>query len=228
MTTHVLAIERVGVDQSVVVVASALASVLHAGVRVMELPTSHHDEDVHRALLALAEPDVAAGVLADGDIAAALCWRVARAATKPIALVPRRATPERTVIGRVLLPLDGTPESAAAVAPTMELFASTGADLVVLHVFERSNVPKFWDQATHAQRAWESEFLSRHCPHGGVRMELRTGLPGQNILDVAVDERVDLITLGWSQQVDPGRARTVRRIVADADVPVLLLPIADG
>jgi len=35
-----------------------------------------------------------------------------------------------------------------------------------------------------------------------------------------------MIALGWSQQLDPGRARTVRRALLDAVVPVMLVPTA--
>ena len=62
----------------------------------------------------------------------------------------------------------------------------------------------------------------------GVRLELRTGVAGERVLDVAEAEGADMIALGWSQQLDPGRARTVRRAVLDAVVPVMLVPMASG
>ncbi|GAA3515918.1 hypothetical protein FHR32_006066 [Streptosporangium album] len=46
------------------------------------------------------------------------------------------------------------------------------------------------------------------------------------MIGVAAEEDIDLITLGWSQYGGAGRARTVRGIVADADVPVMLIPAA--
>jgi hypothetical protein len=98
--------------------------------------------------------------------------------------------------------------------------------VVVLHVFDASTVPRFWDQAAHARRAWEEEFMTRFCAQPGARLELRSGAAGQQVVDVAATEGVDLITLGWSQRLDPGRAQTVRRTVLEAAVPVMLVPLA--
>ena len=78
------------------------------------------------------------------------------------------------------------------------------------------------------RRAWAEEFLARYCAQPEVRLELRTGVAGEHVLDVAEAERADMIALGWSQQLDPGRAHTVRRAVLDAVVPVMLVPIAPG
>ena len=109
-----------------------------------------------------------------------------------------------------------------------EQFARAGVDLVALHVFDAETVPRFWDQAAHARRAWAEEFLARYCAQPGARLELRTGVAGERVLDVAEAEGADMIALGWSQQLDPGRARTVRRAVLDAVVPVMLVPMASG
>ena len=111
-------------------------------------------------------------------------------------------------------------------AETVEQFARAGVDLVALHVFDAETVPRFWDQAAHARRAWAEEFLARYCAQPGMRLELRSGVAGEHVLDVAEAERADMIALGWSQHLDPGRARTVRRTVRDAVVPVMLVPMA--
>ena len=62
-------------------------------------------------------------------------------------LVPPGAKVRRPAIRRVLLPLDGTPESAVAVADTMGLLACAGVDLIVLHVFDAATVPRFMAEA---------------------------------------------------------------------------------
>ena len=149
-------------------------------------------------------------------------------ASKPVVLVPPGAKVRRPAISRVLLPLDGTPESAAAVAGTMGLLARAGVDLVVLHVFDAATVPRFWDQAAHAHRAWAEEFLARNAAAAGARLELRSGSPGEQVVEVAGAEQADLIALGWSQHLDAGRSRTVRRSVLHAGVPVLLVPAGGG
>jgi nucleotide-binding universal stress UspA family protein len=174
----------------------------------------------------LDKPASVLGVLARDEPTPSTWRRVVRDAAKPVIVVPEMAEPSRPMISRVLVPLDGTPEAAGAVAEAVGLFAGAGIDVVVLHVFDASTVPRFWDQAAHARRAWEEEFMTRFCAEPGARLELRSGEAGQQVVDVAATEGVDLITLGWSQRLDPGRAQTVRRTVLEAAVPVMLVPLA--
>jgi hypothetical protein len=136
------------------------------------------------------------------------------------------ATRRPLVVARVLLPLDGSAEGAAAVAPTARLLADAGVDLVVLHVFDKVTVPRCWDQAAHARDCWEREFRARYCPQPGARLQLRTGVAGDQVVTVAEQEHVDLIVLGWSQRLDPDRAATVRRTLGLAHVPVMLMPVS--
>jgi hypothetical protein len=56
-------------------------------------------------------------------------------------------------------------------------------------------------------------------------MTLRSGVAEESIADVARDERVDLVALAWSRQLDPGRAKIVRSTLRHAGVPVLLVPV---
>jgi hypothetical protein len=37
----------------------------------------------------------------------------------------------------------------------------------------------------HARKSWVEEFLTRYCNQPNARMELRSGTPGEHILDVA-------------------------------------------
>ena len=142
--------------------------------------------------------------------------------------MPAAHGPWPQLIGRALIPLDGTPESATAVAKTIRLLAHAGVDLVVLHVFDATTVPKFWDQPGHAAQVWQNEFLARYCDQPGARIRLRSGVLGEHVVDVvdvAATEHVDLIALGWSRRLYEDRAHTIRRTLHDADVPVLVVPI---
>ncbi|MEC3953730.1 hypothetical protein VMT65_11855 [Nocardia sp. CDC153] len=56
---------------------------------------------------------------------------------------------------------------------------------------------------------------------------LRSGVPGEHVVDVAA-EKADMIVLGWSQQLLPGRARIVRKTVVAESVPVMLVPVGAG
>jgi nucleotide-binding universal stress UspA family protein len=170
---------------------------------------------------ALHQPRTVSCVLASGEL-----WQhVARQSAKPVVLVPAEAQDQPPRIRRVLLPLDGTAQSASAVADTAEQLARGGAELVVLHVFDAQTVPKFWDQHAHAGQAWGQEFLARYCALPGARLELRSGAAAEHVVKVAGAEQADMIALAWSQRLEPGRALVVRQAVLDTGVPVLLVPM---
>ena len=226
--THVLAVLGGGMaDVSVTGTAEVVAKIAHAQVRRVSLAADLSAEGAAAAVLrALHSPSGVLAVLAGDEPSRPVWRRVVQHSARPVILVPAAARGRRRQMRRVLVPLDGTAESAAAVAETVEQFARAGVDLVVLHVFDAETVPRFWDQAAHARGAWEEEFLARYCAQPGVRLELRSGVAGEHVLEVAEAERADMIALGWSQRLDPGRARTVRRAVLDAVVPVMLVPLA--
>lgn len=210
-------------------VTTALARTLHLNMEQRGLPAEADDVSA-AVLLALEDPNVRLAVLPySPGHAARLVSEVIRHCPKPVVLVPvGRGTMTPELISRILVPLDGTVESAETVAATVALFAASGADIVVLHVFDQTTVPKFWDQSAHARKSWDEEFLARYCKQPDARLELRTGSPGQSILDVAATEHADLIALGWAQNLSTGRARTVRTTLARARTPILLLPVASA
>lgn len=198
-------------------VARVLATMAGAELRTGEL------ESTADWLTALAEPGVEFGVLERG----ARAWQIAGGSSTPIVAVP--AGFRRPAIERVLVPLDGTVEVAAAVAPIVRMFRSAGAEILVLHVFDRRTVPAYWDQAAHARAAWQDEFLSRYCtPYfdgDGQPLLLRSGVPAENVVEIAGNE-TDLVILGWSQQLLHGHAEIIRRAMTDLTVPVMLIPSA--
>lgn len=211
-------------DGRVSTVAASLAEVLHARVRPVEVAELDSAHVARRLLAALADPDAVAGALAASEDPQAACWTVMARADKPVLLVPPHAT-AHAPIRRALLPLDGRPESAEAVRDLAALLDVAGVRLLVLHVFDASSVPMFWDQRTHAHRAWTAEFLSRTGAPPATQVELRAGVPAEHVRRVAQAEDVDLIALGWSRRISDGRAKTVRESVLHAPVPVLLLPV---
>jgi nucleotide-binding universal stress UspA family protein len=144
---------------------------------------------------------------------------------KPVVVVPPSAEP-RPRIGRVLLPLQGTPMTSMAPAAALHLAADADVEVVVLHVLDEQSVPSFTDQPQHETHAWATEFLARFCPHGlrSVRLELRVGRPAEEILRVADDIGADLIALGWNQELEPGRAVIVRAALERGTLPLLLIP----
>jgi hypothetical protein len=177
---------------------------------------------------ALDRPGTVTGALASDAASRPLWRRVVQQSVKPVVLVPAAARDQPPPIRRVLMPLDGTAQTASAIAATAEQLARGGAELVVLHVFDAETVPKFWDQPAHAGHTWAQEFLARYCAQPGARLELRTGTAAEHVLKVAGAEKADLIALAWSQRLGGGRAPIVRRAIVEAAVPVMLVPIAPG
>ena len=173
-----------------------------------------------------AEPTVLA-VLAAEQSPDALCWQVVGRPTS----LGARCRRERPGPTRPIRPGAAAAgrhhESTLAVSETIRLLDRAGTDLIVLHVFDESTAPGFWDQPAHAYEAWVDEFRSRCTTPHSARLELRSGSPGDNVVTVATEDDVDLVALAWSQRLD-GRAKTVRASVLEASVPVLLVPIHDG
>ena len=149
--------------------------------------------------------------------------------------VPRR-------LARILVPLDGTPSMAAAIAPAGELARLTGAtlDIVMVGQIERTpprpvevgamTMPQYIDQPQHEWPAFSQEFIERfllsigHCPRGvPTRFFLRVGDPGGEILRAANDLDTDLIALAWHGGCEGEHGVVFRRVLRDAGLPVLVL-----
>ncbi|GAA4790961.1 hypothetical protein GCM10023200_27630 [Actinomycetospora chlora] len=210
--SDVLLPERPG--EQLLVVGRAAAAALDAGLR--EAPAGPGADGVEDLLAELAGHDTAVAVLPTG----AAGWEVACRASAPVLLVPPGTG--RLRFGRVLAPLDGTAPAGLAI-PRVARFGPR--DLLVLHVLDPSDPPRFWDQAAHAGEAWADAFLARWCDHPTARLLVRSGRAADQVVAVAREERPDLVVLGWAQHSESPRAPVVRRVVADADVPVLLVPV---
>jgi nucleotide-binding universal stress UspA family protein len=135
---------------------------------------------------------------------------------KPLLVVPPlgqgRATPQ---IRKVLVPLEGTVSTALAPRAVVELARSREVEVVALHVDEDGSAPE------------DEEFLRRFCPWGVgfVTLELRSG-DREDVIPAAGDELgCDLIALGWSQDLAPGRASVVRSVFEHSRLPVMLIPV---
>ena len=151
---------------------------------------------------------------------------VAARAPKPVVLVPPDA-PRAGRLERVLVPLEGSIASAHAPRSVIELAAGAHVDVVVLHVLEEAALPAFTDQPQHETHAWAQEFLARYCPWAAkaVRFEWRVGRCDEMIAAAVEETNVDLVAMGWAQDLATGRAPVVRSVLARAHVPVLLLPV---
>ena len=60
---------------------------------------------------------------------------------------------------------------------------------------------------------------------GDVQLETRVGRRDEEIVRATEELGVDLIALGWTQELGPDRASVVRAALERAHVPVLLVPV---
>lgn len=222
---NVLAVLERGRDDNVVIVADALATLLDATARAFRAPDGEPQTRIDAVMTELGG-DVVAAVLS-AQVPAPLCWEVMQRATIPLLVVPRYAELVRDRITTVLLPLDGSPETAASVAPLAARLADAHSRVLIVHVFDEATVPAFWDQAAHSQQHWADEFLLRNLPSVGD-LRLRRGPTPEEVVIEAQRADADLIVIGWGQDLGAGRARTVRRALLNGSVPVLLVPTKTG
>lgn len=151
---------------------------------------------------------------------------VATSLLKPVIVVPPDAVPSEA-LRRVLVPLEGTVSTSLAPRSIIEVAGKASLDVVVLHVHDAASLPSFTDQPQHESGAWAREFLARYCPWGVglVQLETRVGTSEALVPAVAEECGCDLIALGWSQDLAPGRATVVRAALERAQVPVMLIPV---
>jgi nucleotide-binding universal stress UspA family protein len=161
---------------------------------------------------------------------------VLRVAPCPVVLVPPTRGREPWNLRQVLVPHDGTPTSAATIAPAADLAAVSGAELVVLHVATPVRVqwiepgtllvPRYVDQPQHEWKAWAREFVDRLCAIGRARSDAKVrfvmaeGEAGAAIVRGA--RQSDLIVLGWRGVLEPDHALTMQRVVRDVASPVIV------
>jgi nucleotide-binding universal stress UspA family protein len=153
-------------------------------------------------------------------------FAVMRSLVKPLLVVP----PDSVRAGdlrSVLVPLEGTVSTSIAPRSIMKLADAAQLDVVVVHVRDEESLPAFTDQPQHETAAWGHEFLARYCPWGigTVRLDMRVGVREHGILRAAEENHVDLIALGWSQELEANRAPVVRTVLERGRVPVLLIPV---
>ncbi len=202
--------------------AAHIPLAVHRGDPAAVIIEMLHRDDVAMAVLGLrGEPG---GRRPAGSIAIA----VAEAARKPVVVVPpEHDWGHQLSLRRVLVPLDGTDASARAAQNVADMFAGSGVEIVVLHVFSGDTVPAFWDSSRDDFDEWSRDFLARFAEELDVEFDLRTGAPGQKVLAVGSIHEVDLIVLEWAQRFIPGHAEVMREVLTGTDVPVLLLPVTD-
>jgi nucleotide-binding universal stress UspA family protein len=219
---------------------SATVEALHVGEQRAAVASAAREAGVTLRTIAGGAVEEIAKVAAAEDVAAVVIGargtpagkRPAGATTmalltlveKPVTVVPPAAAAQRP-IRSVLLAMDGSVASAAALQEIAKLASDAELEMVVAHVLQERSLPAFSDQLAHEVPAWSEELIARRCPAAlDARLELRVGEPHEHILDICQSSACDLVALGWGQDLGRGHAAVVRRILAESAVPVLLAP----
>ena len=184
-------------------------------------------------LTAVEAPSVVAAVIGtksaadDQRLLGMTSRHVIERSTKPVVIVPPEFVPP-VVFRRLLLPLEGTEATTRPVLEGLLPLLAADVELIVVHVFTESTRPAMLDHPWRDLEILGKEFLSRHFPHQGARIELRHGLVGTQVAEVCGEYGADLIVLSWSRDSTAGRARAVRQILGAVKLPILLLPLREG
>lgn len=156
-----------------------------------------------------------------------LARQVADAIEKPLLVVP----PESQSTGRlhrVVIAMEGTRAKARNLRVAFDLAAAADLELVIVHVDDEDSIPNFSDQVAHETQAYADEFLARYLRGGPTAsLELRVGVPADEILAVTDSATADLLAIGWPRSARGDRGATARDIVDRSHVPVLLVALAE-
>ena len=180
---------------------------------------------------ALAEEDVVAGAVgardslagpkAVGGTALALVGRT----STPIVVVPPELAVPPWRPDRIVLPLDGTSETADAAQEFLHRLAGTKTEILVVHVLDASTVPRFLDRPSRDMEVYGKEFLQRYCRDAGTHFVWRTG-PARRVLAEAAEDGRSVVILSWKGSFAAGHGGVVNDVLARTRVPVILLPVS--
>jgi nucleotide-binding universal stress UspA family protein len=162
---------------------------------------------------------------------------------RPVLLVrPEALSPDMPVapLRHLLLPLDGTPTTASALRPAMELGCRLGAAIDLLYVVSPDQpaadepgsigVPRYIDQPHHEWPEWADRVI-RHLsvclggrpPDLTIQVFLAVGDIASEISRFAAEHHSDAIVLVRRSHLEVGRARVLRAVLDQTPCPVLLV-----
>jgi nucleotide-binding universal stress UspA family protein len=131
----------------------------------------------------------------------------------------------------LLVAIDFSADSLAALASVREMARRLGGELVLLHVSEAADVVPGSDIAKHDRAHWQAELDAEvaqlHAAGLRARAVVRPGYPvDEAIVEAAREERADIIVMG-----SPGRSGLAERllgsvtdaVIGSAACPVLVM-----
>jgi nucleotide-binding universal stress UspA family protein len=168
--------------------------------------------------------------------------KVVSRTTRPVLIVKPEslATANPGRIKRLLVPIDGTPKTAAALHPVTELAAALGASIDLLYVAEREHkapaergsmtAPRYVDQPQHEWPEWASEVIHRlawrcaGCPEEvPVRIFLVQDGVGDEIARFATENQVSAVVLVRRSRFQPGRAKVIRSVLSQTSCFIIIV-----
>jgi nucleotide-binding universal stress UspA family protein len=139
------------------------------------------------------------------------------------------------IFQRIVVPTDFSPCSEEAWALAQRLAAALGSELVLVHVFvegmlwsegpfDAERVRQVFAEARQWAKAKLEEWATPPRASGlSVRVAIRDGIPYQEIVAIATDERADLIAIGTHGR--GGLTRMLLGSVADRVVRLAPCPV---
>lgn len=168
---------------------------------------------------------------------------VLRHAPCPVVLVPAERGQQPWQLTAILLPHDGIPTTAAAIARTADLAGRAHAQVAVLHIASTTAAPpdepgafmapRYLDQPQHEWPNWAREFMERVIalggPPPGVKMRLffACGEPADAIVHFAGEHGTDLVVIAWVPGWEPEQRSTMRKVIDRAPAPLLIFPLEE-
>lgn len=141
---------------------------------------------------------------------------------------------------KILMPLDGTPDSAQAFDASFEILRNAKAKIDVLHIFSLEgdkdedllSPPYYEDHPQQDWSSWSKEFLKRFCPcclpDAEVKLHLSTHDPAEEILSFTEKNKNDLISIAWKGKLSSGHGEVLKKIIREIPCPILLNKIIPG
>jgi len=151
-----------------------------------------------------------------------------------VLFVMRPSSQPLRVLRRILVPMEGSPQTSAAMQVADGALCAPGREIIMLHVVSDSTpaesgsmpAPRFMDHAHYDWNDWEREFQMRfaRCPHGGRhRVLAQAGDIGDVIVARTQELEVDLVTITWKRRFEEGAARIAHKVLDECPCPVLIV-----